>query len=87
MVAFPADEADLERVLDWCADVDAAAIPFGGGTSVVGGVEPRVPQAAAVTIDLADSTACSGSTPCRARLASRPAPPVPGWRSSSRPTG
>jgi alkyldihydroxyacetonephosphate synthase len=52
VVAFPADEADLERVLDWCADVDAAAIPFGGGTSVVGGVEPRVPQAAAVTIDL-----------------------------------
>jgi alkyldihydroxyacetonephosphate synthase len=52
VVAFPADEADLERVLDWCADAGAAAIPFGGGTSVVGGVEPRVPQAAAVTIDL-----------------------------------
>jgi len=52
VVAFPTDEADLERVLDWCADVDAAAIPYGGGTSVVGGVEPRVPQAAAVTIDL-----------------------------------
>jgi alkyldihydroxyacetonephosphate synthase len=52
VVAFPADEADLERVLHWCADVDAAAIPYGGGTSVVGGVEPRVPQAAAVTIDL-----------------------------------
>src|SRR5215208_2943341 len=52
VVAFPADEADLERVLDWCASVDAAAIPFGGGTSVVGGVEARVPQQAAVTIDV-----------------------------------
>jgi alkyldihydroxyacetonephosphate synthase len=52
VVAFPADERDLERLLDWCAEADAAAIPYGGGTSVVGGVEPRVPQAAAVTIDL-----------------------------------
>jgi alkyldihydroxyacetonephosphate synthase len=52
VVAFPADEADVERLLDWCADAGAAAIPYGGGTSVVGGVEPRVPQTAAVTIDL-----------------------------------
>jgi alkyldihydroxyacetonephosphate synthase len=52
VIAFPADEADLGRVLEWCADAGAAAIPYGGGTSVVGGVEPRVPQAAAVTIDL-----------------------------------
>ena len=41
-------------MLDWCADAGAAAIPFGGGTSVVGGVEPRVGDAyaGAVTIDL-----------------------------------
>jgi alkyldihydroxyacetonephosphate synthase len=52
VVAHPGDERELEQVLDWCADVDAAAIPYGGGTSVVGGVEPRVPQAASVTIDL-----------------------------------
>jgi alkyldihydroxyacetonephosphate synthase len=52
VVATPADEAELERVLAWCGEVDAAAIPFGGGTSVVGGVEARVPQQAAVTIDL-----------------------------------
>src|SRR4051794_12016749 len=41
VVARPRDEADVERLLDWCADAGAAAIPFGGGTSVVGGVEPR----------------------------------------------
>ncbi|HEV3376359.1 MAG TPA: FAD-binding oxidoreductase, partial [Thermoleophilaceae bacterium] len=52
VVAHPGDEHELEQVLDWCADARAAAIPFGGGTSVVGGVEARVPQAAAVTIDL-----------------------------------
>jgi alkyldihydroxyacetonephosphate synthase len=52
VVAHPGDERDLERLLDWCADAGAAAIPFGGGTSVVGGVEPRVPHDAVVTIDL-----------------------------------
>src|SRR5262245_15301869 len=51
-VAHPGDEGELEAVLDWCASAGAAAIPFGGGTSVVGGVEPDVPQDAAVTIDL-----------------------------------
>ena len=54
VVARPADEADIERVLAWCADDGLAAIPYGGGTSVVGGVEPRVgdSHAGAVTIDL-----------------------------------
>ena len=52
VVAHPRDERELEQVLEWCAGAGAAAIPFGGGTSVVGGVEPRVPQAAAVSIDL-----------------------------------
>ncbi|MEA2474808.1 MAG: alkyldihydroxyacetonephosphate synthase [Thermoleophilaceae bacterium] len=54
VVARPRDEAEVEAVLSWCADAGAAAIPFGGGTSVVGGVEPRVGDgyAGAVTIDL-----------------------------------
>jgi alkyldihydroxyacetonephosphate synthase len=52
VVAYPEDERQLERVLAWCADAGAAAIPFGGGTSVVGGVEPRVPHDAVVTVDL-----------------------------------
>jgi alkyldihydroxyacetonephosphate synthase len=54
VVAHPADEAELEGVLGWCADANAAAIPFGGGTSVVGGVEPAVPEsyAGTVTVDL-----------------------------------
>ncbi len=54
LVAHPRDEADVERILEWCASERVAAIPYGGGTSVVGGVEPRVGNEyrGAVTIDL-----------------------------------
>ena len=54
VVAHPAGETDLETLLDWCESAGAAAIPFGGGTSVVGGVEPAVGDdyAGVVTIDL-----------------------------------
>ncbi len=41
LVAFPRDESDVARLLDWCTEVRAAAIPYGGGSSVVGGVEAR----------------------------------------------
>jgi alkyldihydroxyacetonephosphate synthase len=50
-VAHPADEEELERVLAWSEEANAAAIPFGGGTSVVGGVEPPGDRPA-VSIDL-----------------------------------
>ena len=54
VVARPRNEAEVAAVLDWCADADAAVIPYGGGSSVVGGVEPDVGDAyaGAVTIDL-----------------------------------
>ena len=54
VVARPRDEDELRQLLEWCADARAAAIPFGGGTSVVGGVEPALPDgyAGAVSIDL-----------------------------------
>src|SRR5262249_2482046 len=53
-VAFPRDEADVESVLDWCRSASAAAVPVGGGTSVVGGLEARVGDryAGVVAIDL-----------------------------------
>ena len=53
-VAFPRDEPEVVAVLDWCSGVGAAAIPYGGGSSVVGGVEPDVADAyrGAVSIDL-----------------------------------
>jgi alkyldihydroxyacetonephosphate synthase len=53
-VAFPRDESEVIAVLDWCNDAGAAAIPYGGGSSVVGGVEAEVGDAYAgsVTLDL-----------------------------------
>jgi alkyldihydroxyacetonephosphate synthase len=39
-VAFPRDEAELTRVLEWCDKERIAVTPYGGGSSVVGGVEP-----------------------------------------------
>ncbi len=39
VVALPADEAELTAVLEWAQREQLAVIPFGGGTSVVGGVE------------------------------------------------
>ena len=41
LVAFPESEADVVAVLDWCTERGYAAIPYGGGSSVVGGVEAR----------------------------------------------
>ena len=54
LVAHPGDEREVEQVLDWCSEEGLAVVPFGGGTSVVGGVEPRVGDAypGSVTIDL-----------------------------------
>ncbi|MFN8217145.1 MAG: FAD-binding oxidoreductase [Solirubrobacterales bacterium] len=39
-VVVPADAAALRELLDACARGGVAVVPFGGGTSVVGGVEP-----------------------------------------------
>ncbi len=52
LVAFPTDEAGVAEVLEHAADWGAAVIPFGGGTSVVGGVEPRLEDADRPTVSL-----------------------------------
>ena len=39
-VVFPADHEQVIAVLAYCADNAIAVVPFGGGTSVVGGVDP-----------------------------------------------
>ncbi|HTY96084.1 MAG TPA: FAD-binding oxidoreductase, partial [Solirubrobacteraceae bacterium] len=53
-VARPRDEIELETVLEWCSSEGVAAIPYGGGTSVVGGVTPDVGDGynGTVSIDL-----------------------------------
>lgn len=40
-VLTPATETDIERALEWADARGVAVIPYGGGTSVVGGIEPR----------------------------------------------
>lgn len=54
LVAYPRSEAEIARILDWCGENDLAAIPFGGGSSVVGGVNPPKDDRyrGVVTIDL-----------------------------------
>ena len=53
LVARPRDEADVAAVLDWCASAGLAAVPYGGGTSVVGGVScPRDAARGVVCVDL-----------------------------------
>jgi alkyldihydroxyacetonephosphate synthase len=53
-VAYPRNEEDIARLLEWCTDARVAASAYGGGSSVVGGVEP--PRSGdyrgAVSIDL-----------------------------------
>ncbi|ART74263.1 FAD-binding oxidoreductase (plasmid) [Mycobacterium dioxanotrophicus] len=52
LVVRPRTEAEVVDVLDWCATVGIAVVPFGGGSSVVGGVEPRVGGTYAGTVSL-----------------------------------
>jgi alkyldihydroxyacetonephosphate synthase len=49
-VAFPESEQDIVRVLAWCDQIGAKAIPYGGGSSVVKGIEPSAAFEKVVTI-------------------------------------
>jgi len=51
-VAFPKSEDDIAAVLDWASSANVAVIPFGGGSSVCGGVEPDVGEGYAATVSL-----------------------------------
>jgi alkyldihydroxyacetonephosphate synthase len=46
VVAHPRDETELEATVDWCTTAGHVMIPYGGGSSVVWGVNP--PEADAV---------------------------------------
>ena len=52
VVAYPRTEPEIAALLDWCGANDVAAIPFGGGSSVVGGVNPPADAKAVLTLDL-----------------------------------
>jgi alkyldihydroxyacetonephosphate synthase len=70
-VVLPASAEQVAGVLAACAEQRVAVVPFGGGTSVVGGVEPvRGGLDAAVSLDLGrlDSTVEVDRTSLTARL-------------------
>jgi alkyldihydroxyacetonephosphate synthase len=54
LVAWPESADDVARWLDWADEAGAAVVPFGGGTSVCGGVEPDVgpDYPAVISLDL-----------------------------------
>ena len=54
LVAFPNTEDELVNVMDWCDESNIAVIPYGGGSSVCGGVETQVGDSysGAVSLDL-----------------------------------
>ena len=52
IVAYARSEADLAAVFEYAMRANAAVIPFGGGTSVCGGVEPVVGSTFNGTISL-----------------------------------
>jgi len=53
VVLYPPDEGAVAAVLRIAADANVAVVPFGGGSSVVGGVAPRCApgQAGALSLD------------------------------------
>jgi alkyldihydroxyacetonephosphate synthase len=53
IIVYPADQGQIASILAWAADRDVAVIPFGGGSSVLGGVEPIPSDRPTITLDLA----------------------------------
>ena len=51
-VAHPVSAAEVGDLLRWAAEVGARVIPYGGGTSVVGHVNPSAGDAPVLTLDL-----------------------------------
>ena len=87
VVVAPADHGQVEAVLRACAEAGAAVIPFGGGTSVVGGVAPRARAAGRrrSRSTSAGSTRSSTSTSARASRASAPGCGCPSSTTRSAP--
>ena len=53
-VVYPGSHDEVRSVLAACAEAGVAVVPFGGGTSVVGGVEPAAGSfGAVIAVDLA----------------------------------
>ena len=52
LVAYPQNEADVAGLMEWTGEIGAALVPFGGGSSVVGGVTPDIGDGYSGTVTL-----------------------------------
>lgn len=51
-VAYPSSEDDVRYLLKFAREKGLALIPYGGGTSVVGGIDPEIEGPPSLTVDL-----------------------------------
>ena len=51
-VAYPQTEDDVAALLAWAGEIGARVIPYGGGTSVVGHINPERGEQPVLTIDM-----------------------------------
>ena len=50
IVAYPTGADEISAIYDWAGEAGAAVIPYGGGSSVVGGVTPDIADSYAGTV-------------------------------------
>lgn len=86
LVLRPTRESEVADVLDWAARVRAPVVPFGGGTSVVGGVEP-IGLRGAVSLDLSGLTGLVEVDPISRAVRLRAGTPGPAVEEALRPHG
>ncbi|MGD8814632.1 MAG: FAD-binding oxidoreductase [Anaerolineales bacterium] len=51
-VAYPDNDEDVRSLIDYARETGACLIPYGGGTSVVGHINPRIDQPPSLTVDM-----------------------------------
>jgi alkyldihydroxyacetonephosphate synthase len=88
-VLRPADESQVTAALDWCSSARVAVVPYGGGTSVVGGVEPDVGDGwtGVVSLDLANLAGVVEVDPLSRAARVRAGTPGPRLEDELRPHG
>jgi alkyldihydroxyacetonephosphate synthase len=53
-VVYPVDQRQICSLLAWAAERDVIIVPFGGGSTILGGVEPPDDDRPVVTLDMAN---------------------------------
>ena len=51
-VAYPVDTSQIRQIIDWAIANEVVLVPYGGGTSVVGHINPPESQRPVLTVDL-----------------------------------